>query len=182
MEKDDNGNVTSSEHGNPRRYITEYNAEGKSVFNTALDERVEPITFPGCLSYDVYTMTKHPVDMADNADLAAMGELAPATGIHREGATVVRLVDFLPGAPAFMHRTVSIDFGVLVFGELELVLDSGETRTLRPGDAVVQRGTNHAWRNPHPTETARAVFVLAPSVPLVINGEQLGEHIELPGN
>jgi quercetin dioxygenase-like cupin family protein len=182
MEKDENGNVTLSELGKPKRYMTEFNAEGKSIFETTFDESIAPIAYPGALSYEIYTSTQHPIDMAGNADLKAMKELAPATSIHREGATMARIVDFLPGAPLMMHRTVSVDFGVLVSGELELVLDSGETRVMKPGDTVVQRGTNHAWRNTHPTESARALFVMAPSVPLVINGEELHEHMEFPEN
>ena len=46
-----------------------------------------------------------------------------------------------------MHRTVSLDYGVVLEGEVELVLDSGETRLMKRGDVSVQRGTNHAWRN-----------------------------------
>lgn len=46
-----------------------------------------------------------------------------------------------------MHRTVSLDYGVLISGELECLLDSGETRSVHPGDVVVQRGTMHQWVN-----------------------------------
>jgi quercetin dioxygenase-like cupin family protein len=180
MEKDNNGNITLSELGKPKRYVTDHDEKGESIFSTAFDEHVTPAAIPGTLLYDVFTLTQSPAQLNGNADIEAMKSLTQATGLHREGATVMRFVDFLPGAPAVMHRTVSIDFGVLIFGELELTLDSGETKLLKPGDTVVQRGTNHAWRNPHPTETARALFVLAPIVPLVVNGEQLKEHIEWP--
>jgi mannose-6-phosphate isomerase-like protein (cupin superfamily) len=54
----------------------------------------------------------------------------------------------LPVAPtAHMHRTQTIDLDVLLDGELDLVLPGQEPVHLRPGDCVVQRGTEHAWRN-----------------------------------
>jgi mannose-6-phosphate isomerase-like protein (cupin superfamily) len=57
-----------------------------------------------------------------------------------------------------MHRTESVDYGVVIAGEITLVLDDGEV-TLRPGSVVVQRGTNHAWAN-RSDETCRMLFVL----------------------
>jgi hypothetical protein len=45
-----------------------------------------------------------------------------------------------------MHKTATIDYGILIEGELWLILDKDEVR-LQPGDVVVQRGTNHAWSN-----------------------------------
>jgi len=46
-----------------------------------------------------------------------------------------------------MHRTVSLDYGIVLEGDVELVLDSGEKRAMKQGDVAIQRGTNHAWRN-----------------------------------
>ncbi len=59
---------------------------------------------------------------------------------------------------AFMHRTESIDFGIMIEGELVLVMEEGE-RVLTPGDIVVQVGTNHSWENRSDTN-ARICFVL----------------------
>lgn len=59
---------------------------------------------------------------------------------------------------AFMHRTESIDFGIMIEGELTLIMEEGE-RVLRPGDVVVQVGTNHGWEN-RGTSMARICFVL----------------------
>jgi len=57
-----------------------------------------------------------------------------------------------------MHRTQTVDFGIVIEGELVLVLDTGE-RVLQPGDVVVQRGTNHAWAN-RSGRPSRIAFVL----------------------
>ena len=46
----------------------------------------------------------------------------------------------------FMHRTKTVDYGIVLSGEMTLILDDSET-VLRPGDTVVQRATNHAWSN-----------------------------------
>lgn len=76
-----------------------------------------------------------------------------------------------------MHRTVSIDYGIVLVGEVELILDSGETKLLKTGDVCIQRGTNHAWRNSSKTTWARMMYVLQPSVPIEINGKSLDEDL-----
>jgi len=63
------------------------------------------------------------------------------------------------GAPhPLMHRTQTVDYGIVLSGELTLILDRGET-IVRAGDIVIQRGTNHAWAN-RTGETCRVAFVL----------------------
>lgn len=74
-----------------------------------------------------------------------------------------------------MHRTVSLDYGVVLMGDIELVLDSGETKAMKVGDISVQRGTMHAWRNTSKTEWARMLYVLQPCQPVIVNGEELKE-------
>lgn len=60
-----------------------------------------------------------------------------------------------------MHITKTLDYGIVLEGEIELVLDSGETKVLRRGDSCVQRGTMHAWRNvSEGGKWGRMVFVL----------------------
>jgi hypothetical protein len=74
-----------------------------------------------------------------------------------------------------MHRTVSLDYGIVLEREIELVLDSGETRLMCRRDVAIKRGTMHAWRNTSATEWARMVYVLQESVPIVLGDKQLGE-------
>ena len=57
-----------------------------------------------------------------------------------------------------MHRTDTVDYAVVVHGELTLILDEEET-TVRAGDIVIQRGTNHAWAN-RSTDVCRVAFIL----------------------
>jgi quercetin dioxygenase-like cupin family protein len=60
-----------------------------------------------------------------------------------------------------MHTTRTIDYGIVLSGEIDLELDEGVAH-LRPGDVVVQRGTRHAWRN-RGTEPCTVAFVLISS-------------------
>lgn len=59
---------------------------------------------------------------------------------------------------AHMHRTETIDYGIVLEGEIVLVMDEGET-TVRAGDIVVQRGTNHGWAN-RSDKNCRIAFIL----------------------
>jgi mannose-6-phosphate isomerase-like protein (cupin superfamily) len=59
---------------------------------------------------------------------------------------------------AHMHRTETIDYGIVLEGELVLIMDEGET-TVRAGDIIVQRGTNHGWAN-RSDRNCRIVFIL----------------------
>ena len=58
----------------------------------------------------------------------------------------------------FMHRTETIDYGIVLEGELTLILDEGET-VVRQGDIVIQRGTNHGWAN-RSGRNCRIAFIL----------------------
>ncbi|HET8987932.1 MAG TPA: cupin domain-containing protein [Humibacillus sp.] len=78
--------------------------------------------------------------------------------------TKIRINEFAPGhldergLQSPVHRTASVDYGIVLEGEITLVLDDSEV-TLQAGDIVVQRGTDHAWANRGAT-TAKVVFVL----------------------
>lgn len=76
-----------------------------------------------------------------------------------------------------MHRTQSLDFGVVLEGSIELVLDSGETQLMHRGDVAVQRATMHAWRNPSENEWARMMFVLQDCQKVELEGKVLKEDL-----
>ncbi|KAG5291714.1 cupin domain-containing protein [Histoplasma ohiense] len=85
--------------------------------------------------------------------------------------TIIRVVDFPPG-PGFMHRTVSIDFGIVLAGEIVLELDNGIKTTLEKDDVVVQRSTVHAWSN-LTSEPARMLFAMLPAKPIKVGNQTL---------
>ena len=57
-----------------------------------------------------------------------------------------------------MHRTETIDYGIVLEGEITLIMDEGET-VVRAGDIVIQRGTNHGWAN-RSDRNCRIAFIL----------------------
>ena len=163
------------------RIITTTGEDGKATFHST---QPDPWALPNPqVAFNLlYTTSSDPVNLNDGADLKAH-EAQAATGTfghHIPHGSIARLVDTAPGnkMPPFMHRTKSLDYGVLVAGQLELHLDSGEMRLLKVGDVMVQRGTMHAWRNPSETEWARMFFVQVDTEPLVVGGRELGESFE----
>ena len=92
------------------------------------------------------------------------------------GGINLRVLELPPAYKSVMHRTISLDYGVVMEGELELVLDGGGTQKMGKGDLVVQRSTMHAWRNPSAEKWARVVFVVVDAERLVVGGMELGEQ------
>jgi hypothetical protein len=80
---------------------------------------------------------------------AHFGEIGAADASSHSGAN---------SRHAFMHRTETVDYGIMLEGELTLIMDIGET-TVHAGDVVVQRGTNHGWAN-RSGKTCRIAFIL----------------------
>jgi quercetin dioxygenase-like cupin family protein len=82
------------------------------------------------------------------------------------------VIDFPPGNAAHMHRTETIDYVIVLEGEIEMDMDRSTVR-LKAGDVMVQRGTNHAWANRGSTR-ARVAFVLIDAEPIGIGQPVLG--------
>ena len=118
-----------------RRVVTGHNAEGKSVI--AIDEVTSGERFTV-----VWTTDKSPADNLDPEDGGAR-----KVGLVQPGGSVLRIGELPPGAHSAMHRTHSVDYGIVLEGELDMEVDGGEVVHLKAGDVVVQRGTNHAWVN-----------------------------------
>ncbi|KAK5946518.1 hypothetical protein PMZ80_000661 [Knufia obscura] len=165
------------------RYITTHDANGKAIFDSTIPtEAPTRSVLNGDMHFSLmYTNNSFPASMSTPADIEAYAsylETPPAITIP--GGSVCRICNYAPGYLTPMHRTASMDFGVVLEGEIELVLDSGETRRLKRGDVVVQRGTNHAWRNVSPDvggvgQWARMLYVLESAVPVSVGGRVLGE-------
>ncbi|KAK5721940.1 hypothetical protein LTR15_006534 [Elasticomyces elasticus] len=166
---------------NLSRFITTHNAQGKSVVSTQLSDQVPKTSVQDGAAYHAspYSTEQFPVDMNNDKDLESYTRyLTSAPGVVNTTGTVVHIAEFAPGFLSAMHRTVSLDLVVVLEGEIELVLDSGEKRQLGPGDQCVQRGTMHAWRDCSETEWARMICTVQPAKPLVVGGEKLGEELE----
>lgn len=125
----------------PRRIVTGHDADGRS--RIASDELLGNARSlrSGHESYVVWATESVPADLGDDADGATR-----AVGRHLPDGTVFRLTTYEPGVEPAPHRTESVDYAVIISGEIDMVLDE-QTVHLRAGDVVVQRGTRHDWRN-----------------------------------
>ncbi|RMZ76420.1 hypothetical protein DV737_g4796, partial [Chaetothyriales sp. CBS 132003] len=133
----------------------------------------------GSMAFQVaYTTSEFPVSMNNDQDLAKSDALVASgkLGLVNPNGTVCRVVDFAPGFTCAMHRTQSLDYGVVVEGSVELVLEDGPPTIMNRGDIAVQRHTNHAWKNASSTEWARMVFMLQDSQPLTVEGSSLVDN------
>jgi quercetin dioxygenase-like cupin family protein len=83
--------------------------------------------------------------------------------VHFAGSNFM-LIEFPPGMEPFMHATDTLDYFVMLRGEVEFATETGAVR-LKPGDFVVNRGTMHAWRN-DTSEVAVLAAMTVPSLPL----------------
>lgn len=169
------------------RVVTGHDADGKAVVQSdgALPTVVELTAIPGTVFHEVWNTSVMPAP-ADNGADPTVGPLVlppPANGTRLRFVDIPPdTADFLAHGAArmhdaftqagdaaastvaahsphpLMHRTESVDYGVVIDGEMTLVLDDTEVRLL-PGSVVVQRGTNHAWAN-RSQRPCRMLFVL----------------------
>lgn len=159
-----------------KRFITTHDSSKKAVFSNAVSEDNKFDRIPGAAFGLGYVTKGFPVELNKDADLQVYKPyLESPPGLVATGGTVLRFVDMEPGLLSPMHRTVSLDYGVVIEGEVELVLDSGETRKMKRGDVAIQRGTMHAWRNLSSTSWARMMYVLQECKPVEVEGEDLKE-------
>ena len=139
----------------PRRVVTGHDQRGISVF---LEDGPPPVvrTAPdGALFYEIWgtDATPAPVSAAEPDPTERSLTVPP-----EPGGTKIRVNEFPPGVVSPTHRTQSVDYGIVLEGEVVLVLDAAET-VLRAGDVVVQRGTDHRWEN-RAGRVARMAFIL----------------------
>ena len=130
----------------------------------------------GAVSTLIWSTDRTPADIAPGTDFEDMGARIIGTQPPRSG-TRFAVIEFPPGAPTAMHRTESIDYVICIAGEIDMDMDDS-TVTMRAGDVMVQRGTNHSWIN-RSSEPARLAFVLIDAEPLgigepVAHGQSVG--------
>ncbi|MDB5980216.1 MAG: cupin 2 protein [Pseudomonas sp.] len=169
-----------------RRIVTGHDEQGNSVFvsddNTPRAEAFTSI--PGHAMAQLWMTGANPTLPEEGSDPT----LSHPSLIPSQGGTSFAVFDFPPdhvmqnpvdGAQAFeeltralpglietfepdhpgMHTTPTIDYGIILEGEMWLELDNGEARLIKAGDIVIQNGTRHAWRN-RSDRIARALFVM----------------------
>lgn len=171
----------------PRRIVTGHNAQGKSV--VAMDAVLKPaLEKPeiGVAFFELWNTTGSPAPVDNGPDPTGRPlqieppkhgsvirfvdfgpqqvEAAPVTQEMAQAAFALvgsgHASTWKPGSPhPMMHRTESVDYGIVVEGEITLILDDGSETHLQAGDVVIQRGTDHAWAN-RSNKPARMAFIL----------------------
>lgn len=156
-----------------RRIVTGHTPEGTAVFTS--DEEFETVIIPtgDAAMSTLWTTATVPADCNDETDGAKRD-----AGTTLKGGSVIRIVDMLPGASSPLHRTDSIDYGIIISGEIELELENKVSKRIGAGEIIIQRGTLHKWKNPSETEVCRIVFVLIEAKPYEINGLPLPEYMQ----
>ncbi|RAI43052.1 cupin domain-containing protein [Rhodoplanes roseus] len=151
-----------------RRVVTGHDPNGRAV--VVADTVAENIARKraGYESCVVWSTTTFPADNADPTDGATRDV---ATSVS--DGTVFRVVRYEPGVAPRVHRTESLDYAVVVSGEIDMELDDDVTVHLRAGDVLVQRGTVHNWVN-RGTEACVIAFVLVGAKPLDRAGPGFG--------
>jgi mannose-6-phosphate isomerase-like protein (cupin superfamily) len=144
---------------NIRRVVTGHDENGKAV--VVIDEPCRNVHSgrPRHEACVVWSTASFPSDNDTRDD----GGLRPV-GFTDPNGTVFRIVRYEPGVAPRMHRTESIDYAVVMSGEIDMELDSS-TVHLKAGDVLVQRGTIHNWVN-RGTESCVIAFVLAAAHPV----------------
>lgn len=154
-----------------RRIVTGHDDDGNAVFRSVDELTLKNIPSGDAAFATIWSTVEVPVDLNDETD----GSLRDV-GLTLNGGSVIRVVDMQPGGESPMHRTNSLDYGIVISGEVELELDNGAIEVCRAGDVIVQRGTIHLWRNVSASEPCRIVFVLTESTGAYKhNGEPLAE-------
>ena len=138
-----------------RRVVTGHDAHGKSVF---VSDGPAPQFHDRPTWAEVWNTADAPAPITARPD-GEPNDRALTVGPPGLG-TIIRILDFQPGNRSPMHRTKTIDYGIVLDGEVVLLLEGSET-VLRAGDVVVQRGTNHAWENRTDRPTRMAFILIA---------------------
>jgi len=161
-----------------RRVVTGHDENGTAIIaRDGMAENIRIRAANGLTSTLLWAEDATPSDNSGNVDKAdrEIGVAPP------DGGSVFRIVEFTPddmsvsnaemkkelgldpdsGGPERhpgMHETRSVDYGIVISGEIDMLVDEDEVH-LKAGDVIVQRGTNHAWAN-RGTEPCRIAFVL----------------------
>ncbi|KAI1444202.1 hypothetical protein F5Y02DRAFT_182389 [Annulohypoxylon stygium] len=156
-----------------RVVVTTHAEDGKSIFHSdRVLESFSPFG-PSGSSFTIFDVRPSvPVNnLEEPTNPQKTLPRVPPTGIN------FCITNIAPRFSVPMHRTVSLDYAVVLSGEIVLALDSGEEKTVKAGEFIVQQGVNHAWHN-RTDEPCRIAFVGVGSEKIKLaNGEELGETV-----
>ena len=162
-----------------RRVVVTHDPNGQSVVTSDDVAAVAPIRpGSGIAGRELWVTDAMPVDNSDAAaDEQAAGSLDRYSNLFvgNGQGSAFRVTEFAPGHPVVAHRTETVDYDIVVAGEIDLDLEDGDPVHLRTGDVVIVRGVTHAWAN-RGTTTAAVAFIMIDAKPVLVNGEELRTH------
>ncbi|KAI0888770.1 uncharacterized protein GGS22DRAFT_62941 [Annulohypoxylon maeteangense] len=156
-----------------RLIVTTHNASGKSTFHSDLTLPSFSPFGPSGSSFTIFdTRSSVPVNnLQEPTHLRDTIPRVPASGVN------FCVTNIAPRFSVPMHRTLSLDYAVVLAGEIVLALDSREERMVKAGEFIVQQGVNHAWHN-RTDEVCRIAFVGVGAEMVVLgSGEELRETV-----
>lgn len=152
-----------TDHHPPRRIVTGHDeAHVATVLIDAPAENTRRAA-DGRASTLIWCTDEMPADIAAGTAIEDMGARKLGTAPPANGSRFA-VIEFPPRSVTPMHRTETIDYVICISGEIDMQMDQS-TVTLRAGDVMVQRGTNHAWAN-RGDAPAKLAFVLIDAKPL----------------
>jgi mannose-6-phosphate isomerase-like protein (cupin superfamily) len=149
-----------------RRVVTGHDANGRAIVKIDEIAKNQVSSRPGATASVVWTTEGFPIDNTGEDDAGLR-----KTGTTLDNGTVFRILELVPGVSPRNHRTDSIDYAVVMSGEVDMVLDD-TTVHLNAGDVLVQRGTIHNWIN-RGTVPCVIAFVLIAANPVSVSGRVL---------
>jgi quercetin dioxygenase-like cupin family protein len=154
-----------------RRVITGH--DKSNVAKVLIDAPATNAKHPdsGLVSTLMWVTDRNPADISTGTAIEDMGARVLGTAPPANG-TRFSVLDLPPGNPPFLHRTESLDYIIVIEGEVEMDMDDSTVK-LKAGDIVIQRGTNHAWVN-RSSKRARIAVILVDAVPLGIGKPIMG--------
>ena len=164
-------NTVKSDYPPIRRLVTGHDANNVAKVLMDAPATNHKSSGPGTVSTLIWSTDAAPADIAIGETIEDCGARILGTAPPTNG-TRFAVIDFPPGNSGRMHRTETIDYVIVIAGEVDMDMDDS-TVHLRAGDVMVQRGTNHAWVN-RGTERARVAFVLVDAKPLGIGHPVVG--------
>jgi uncharacterized cupin superfamily protein len=158
---------------NVRRIVTGHNAAGKAVIKTDEQIAAVPRIGAGISGAEIWSTDQMPIDNSAAADAAQRAGFVKHTNyVGDGGGTTFRINEWAPGHARFTHRTETLDYAIVLSGEIDCELENGEAVHLKSGDIMIQRGTIHTWVNKSSVPAVTA-FILIDAKPVEVNGTEM---------
>jgi len=162
-----------SADSNPRLIATTHAADGTSIFSADREVPLFRPFGPAGSSFAIFD-PRWTVPVNNQEVIGEFPETIPRCP---SGGVSFCITNIAGNFTVPMHRTLSMDYAVVLSGEIVLRLDNGDERTVRAGEFIIQRGVNHQWINRN-NETCRTMFVAVSSEKIKLaDGTELEETV-----